>query len=109
MEETIMTTTKKKFMSRISDIYAKVFLYGKPKASSDIQECKQKLTEIFLFASKEPRIDLPEIYWLWEHYLRENVLAFEDALEMARDREAMEIKETEEELLYWLHGGTYNY
>lgn len=52
-------------------------------------------------------IDYEEVKFLWTKYLKTGNLPVSDAIQMARQRIAdwNDIKETEDELIHWLHGG----
>lgn len=52
-------------------------------------------------------IDFEEVRWLWMHYLEEGNLRVAEAIQNARERiaDAEDIRETEEELIAWLHKG----
>jgi hypothetical protein len=52
-------------------------------------------------------IDYEEVYWLWQQYMETGNLYLKEAIEMARKRiqEQQDIRETEEELIHWLHRG----
>ena len=60
---------------------------------------------VIIYMYNHTEIDHEEVEWLWVNYLKTGTLDFAKAIMYAREREAQEIRETEEELIHWLHRG----
>lgn len=86
------------------DIYRE--LYKSTEHNRDSKKDSASLSVVYsLF--KNDLIGICEARFLWRKYLTEGVLYVDEAIQMAESRRDMEdIKETEEALLYWLHGGS---
>jgi hypothetical protein len=71
----------------------------------DKADIKSALREIWNFKKVNKIIDLPEIFYLWDFYLKTGKLDFYEVLWMAKERHGEDVRETERELHNWLHSG----
>ena len=103
---------------RISSLVWKISFVTKPKPKKKAHTgaircglilCKfdEKILAMILYMYNHTEIEYGEVEFLWVEYLNTGKLDFATAICHARERIADEedIRETEMELLYWLHSG----
>lgn len=73
------------------------------------QDYDKQILGLIIYMYNHTEIDWEEVKWLWIEYLKTGNLDFYTAIQNARERiaYARDIRETEEELLHWLHRGVY--
>ena len=86
------------------EIYRKETYLGREK-----QDYDKQILALIMYMYNHTEIDYEEVKWLWMQYLINGKLDFPTAIQNARERiaeeEARNIRETEEELIYWLYRG----
>ena len=71
------------------------------------QDYDREILSLIIYMYNHTEIDWEEVKWLWIGYLQTGTLDFQTAIRNARERiaDAEDIRETEIELLAWLHRG----
>ena len=71
------------------------------------QDYDKQILALIMYMYNHTEIDHEEVKCLWEQYLITGNLDFPTAIQHARERiqDEKDIRETEEELIYWLHRG----
>lgn len=84
------------------EIYRDFSGMGRAKQTYDGQ-----ILALIMYMYNHTEIDHEEVKWLWVEYLRTGNLDFPTAIQNARQSiaDARDIRETEEELIVWLHRG----
>lgn len=84
------------------EIYRDFTGVGRKKQTYD-----NHILALIMYMYNHTEIDYEEVKWLWTEYLSNGKLDFHLAIQCARERiqDAIDIRETEEELIAWLHRG----